>query len=35
MADPRSFISYDYDHNDTEKILFVGQAKKFEDAVLH
>lgn len=27
MADPRSFISFDYDHNDTEKTLFAGQAK--------
>lgn len=27
MADPRSFISFDYDHNETSKNLFVGQAK--------
>lgn len=27
MADPRAFISFDYDHNDSEKILFVGQSK--------
>lgn len=27
MADPRAFISFDYDHNETEKNLFVGQAK--------
>ena len=27
MADPRAFISFDYDHNDTERILFVGQSK--------
>lgn len=27
MAYPRAFISFDYDHNLTEKILFVGQAK--------
>jgi hypothetical protein len=27
MADPRAFISFDFDHNDTEKMLFVGQAK--------
>jgi len=27
MANPRSFISFDYDHNETEKHLFVGQAK--------
>lgn len=27
MADPRAFISFDYDHNEAERILFVGQAK--------
>ncbi len=27
MADPRSFISFDFDHNETEKTLFVGQSK--------
>lgn len=27
MADPRAFISFDYDHNETNKVLFVGQAK--------
>ncbi len=27
MADPRTFISFDYDHNETQKKLFVGQAK--------
>jgi hypothetical protein len=27
MADPRAFISFDFDHNETEKILFAGQAK--------
>lgn len=27
MADPRAFISFDYDHNETEKVLFVGQSK--------
>lgn len=27
MADPRAFISFDYDHNCDEKILFAGQAK--------
>jgi hypothetical protein len=26
-ADPRAFISFDFDHNQTGKILFVGQAK--------
>lgn len=24
---PRTFISFDYDHNHTHKLLFVGQAK--------
>lgn len=27
MADPRTFISFDFDHNENEKILFAGQAK--------
>lgn len=27
MADPRAFISFDYDHDNTAKVLFVGQAK--------
>lgn len=27
MAAPRVFISFDFDHNETEKILFVGQSK--------
>lgn len=27
MADPRAFISFDFDHNEDEKKLFVGQAK--------
>ena len=27
MADPRAFISFDFDHNETSKILFVGQTK--------
>ncbi|PHE86321.1 hypothetical protein COF80_12730 [Bacillus toyonensis] len=27
MAEPRAFISFDFDHNDTEKKLFVGQSK--------
>lgn len=27
MADPRAFVSFDFDHNETEKILFVGQSK--------
>lgn len=26
MADPRAFISFDYDNNSTEKILFAGQS---------
>lgn len=27
MTDPRVFISFDFDHNETEKNLFVGQSK--------
>ena len=27
MADPRAFISFYFDHNETEKTLFVGQSK--------
>ena len=27
MPDPRAFISFDFDHNETEKNLFVGQSK--------
>jgi hypothetical protein len=27
MADPRAFISFDFDNNKTEKVLFAGQAK--------
>jgi hypothetical protein len=27
MADPRAFVSFDFDHNQVEKILFAGQAK--------
>ncbi len=28
MADPRAFISFDFDHNLTEKNLFAGQCKE-------
>lgn len=28
MADPRAFISFDFDHNVTEKNLFAGQGKE-------
>lgn len=28
MADPRAFISFDFDHDDTQRILFAGQGKK-------
>mgnify|MGYP003396036294 FL=1 len=27
MSHPRVFISFDFDHNETEKYLFAGQAK--------
>jgi hypothetical protein len=28
MPDPRAFVSFDFDHNQTQKTLFAGQAKK-------
>lgn len=28
MADPRAFVSFDFDHDDTQRILFCGQGKK-------
>jgi hypothetical protein len=28
MSDPRAFVSFDFDHDETSKNLFVGQAKK-------
>jgi hypothetical protein len=27
MSNPRAFVSFDFDHNDTQKTLFAGQAK--------
>ncbi len=27
MADPRAFISFDFDHDETQRMLFVGQSK--------
>lgn len=27
MADPRAFISFDFDHDETQKTLFAGQSK--------
>lgn len=27
MTDPRGFVSFDFDHNENEKNLFIGQAK--------
>ena len=27
MADPRAFISFDFDNNSTERLLYVGQSK--------
>ncbi len=27
MADPRAFLSFDFENNETDKILFAGQAK--------
>lgn len=26
-SDPRAFVSFDFDHNETEKMLFIGQGK--------
>ncbi len=28
MADPRAFVSFDFDHNEASRNLFCGQAKK-------
>ena len=28
MAEPRAFISFDFDHDETSRMLFVGQGKK-------
>jgi hypothetical protein len=28
MADPRAFISFDFDHDETSRMLFAGQGKK-------
>jgi len=28
MAEPRAFVSFDFDHDGTSRLLFVGQAKK-------
>ena len=28
MADPRAFLSFDFDHDEISRMLFVGQAKK-------
>jgi hypothetical protein len=28
MADPRAFLSFDFDHNERERNLFAGQAKR-------
>lgn len=27
MADPRAFVSFDFDHNGSDRVLFTGQAK--------
>lgn len=27
MADPRAFISFDFDHNEGQKLYFIGQSK--------
>ena len=28
MANPRAFVSFDFDHNENSRMLFVGQAKE-------
>ena len=28
MPDPRALVSFDFDHNQSHKTLFAGQAKK-------
>lgn len=28
MADPRAFVSFDFDHDSDARVMFVGQAKK-------
>jgi hypothetical protein len=28
MADPRAFVSFDFDHDDASRVLFCGQGKK-------
>jgi hypothetical protein len=28
VAEPRAFVSFDFDHNEVQKILFCGQGKK-------
>jgi hypothetical protein len=28
MGDPRAFVSFDFDHDETSRRLFVGQAKE-------
>lgn len=28
MADPRAFVSFDFDNNGVERVMFTGQAKK-------
>ena len=27
MADPRAFVSFDFDHDETQRTLFIGQSK--------
>ena len=27
MADSRAFVSFDFDHDETQKVLFIGQGK--------
>lgn len=34
MADPRAFISFDFDNNESDKHLFAGQAKNSKSSIL-
>jgi hypothetical protein len=35
MVDPRVFVSFDFDHNETEKILFIGQSRNSKNAIFY
>ena len=35
MADPRVFIIFDFDHIETEKMLFCWSIEKFKNAIFY